>query len=84
MDFDEIFSPVVKMNSLHLMLGLVAIEDMELIQMDAKTSFLHGDLDEDVYMKQAEGFVIKLEHPTKGELVCRLKKALYGLKHVSQ
>ena len=48
--------------------------------MDVKTTFLHGDLDDDVYMEQPKGFVIKPEHPTKGELVCRLKKALYGLK----
>ena len=84
MDFDEIFSPVVKMTTLHLVLGLVAIEDLELIQMDVKIAFLHGDLDDDVYMKQPEGFVIELEHPTKGELVCRLNKALHGLKQGSR
>ena len=60
-----------------------SIEDMKLIQMDVKIAFLHGDLDDDVYMKQLEGFVIKPKHPTKGELVCRLKKALYGLKQGS-
>ncbi|MCO5601484.1 hypothetical protein L7F22_055605 [Adiantum nelumboides] len=49
-DFDEIFSPVVKMTTLCTMLGLVAIQDMELVQMDVKTTFLHGDLDETVYM----------------------------------
>ena len=78
-DFDDIFSRMVKMTTLCLVLGLVVIEDMKLIQIDVKTTFLHGDLDEDVYMKQLESFVMKLEHPTKGELVCRLKKALYGL-----
>jgi len=66
------------MTTLHLVLGLVAIEDMELIQMDVKTAFLHGGLDDDVYMKQPKGFVIKPEHPTKEELVCGLKKDLYG------
>ncbi|MCO5550238.1 hypothetical protein L7F22_003721 [Adiantum nelumboides] len=50
-DFDEIFSPVVKMTTLRLVLGIVATEDLELTQMDVKTVFLHGDLDEDVYMK---------------------------------
>ena len=51
--------------------------------MDVKKTFLHGDLDDDVYMEQPERFVIKPEHPTKGGLVCRLKKALYGLKQGS-
>ena len=83
MDFDEIFSLVVKMTTFHLVLGLVAIEDMELIQMDVKTTFLHGDLDDDVYMNQPKGFIIKPKHPTKGELVCRPKKDLYGLKQGS-
>ena len=82
-DFDEIFSPMVKITTLHLVLGPVAIEDMELIQIDVKIAFLHGDLDEHVYMKQPKGFVITLEYPTKGELVSRLKKALYGLKQGS-
>ncbi|MCO5608388.1 hypothetical protein L7F22_062597 [Adiantum nelumboides] len=51
-DFDEIFSPLVKMTTtLHLVLEIVVIEDLELIQMDVKIAFLHGDLDEDVYMK---------------------------------
>ncbi|MCO5602566.1 hypothetical protein L7F22_056700 [Adiantum nelumboides] len=67
-DFDEIFSPVVKMTTLRLVLGLVAIEDMELFQMDVKTAFLHRDLDEDVYMKQPEGFEVKPEKPTRADL----------------
>ncbi|MCO5566528.1 hypothetical protein L7F22_020205 [Adiantum nelumboides] len=50
-DFDEIFSPIVKMTTLSTVLGLVAIQDMEIIQMDLKTTFLHGDHDETIYMK---------------------------------
>ncbi|MCO5559271.1 hypothetical protein L7F22_012867 [Adiantum nelumboides] len=53
---------------------------MELVQMDVKIAFLHGDLEEDVYMKQPEGF----EQPEREELVCKLKKALYGLKQGSR
>ncbi|MCO5608867.1 hypothetical protein L7F22_063085 [Adiantum nelumboides] len=67
-DFDENFSLVVKMTTLHLLLGLVAIEDMELIQMDVKTTFLPGDLEENIYMVQPEGFEIKPEKPTRAEL----------------
>ena len=57
-DFDEIFSLLVKTTTLRIILGLVAAEDMELIQMDVKTAFLHGDLDEDIYMEQPEGYEV--------------------------
>jgi len=59
-----------------LVLGIVAAEDLHLEQLDVKTAFLHGDLEEDIYMKQPEGFVLK----GKQDLVCKLKKSLYGLK----
>ena len=72
MDFDETFSPMVKMTTLHLVLGLVAIDNMELIQMDVKIDFIHGNI---VYMKQPKDFVVKPKHPTKEELVCKLNKA---------
>ncbi|MCO5551262.1 hypothetical protein L7F22_004761 [Adiantum nelumboides] len=69
---------VVKMMTLRTVLGLVAIEDMELVQMDVKTAFLHGDLDDDVYMHQPKGFI--QEDARREKLVCKLKKALAGLK----
>ena len=50
-DFDEIFSPVVKITTLHFMLGVVAADNLELIQLDVKTTFLHGDLQEEIYME---------------------------------
>ena len=75
-DYNEIFSPVVKMTTIRLVLGIVASEDLRLEQMDVKTAFLHGDLDEDIYMMQPEGFPIV----GKENLVCKLKKSLYGLK----
>ena len=49
-DFDEIFSPVVKMTSIRTVLSLVATEDLHLEQLDAKTTFLHDDLDEEIYI----------------------------------
>ena len=75
-DYTEIFSPVVKHVSIRLLLSAVVHLDMELHQMDVKTAFLHGFLDETIYMEQPEGYVDKT-HPEK---VCLLKKSLYGLK----
>ncbi|GJT89191.1 putative RNA-directed DNA polymerase [Tanacetum coccineum] len=75
-DFDEIFSPVVKMGSIRVVLGLAASLDLEVEQMDVKTAFLHGDLDKEIYMEQPEGFQVK----GKEGYVCRLQKSLYGLK----
>ena len=51
-DFDEIFSPVVKMTTISFMLGVVAAENLELIEVEVKTAFLHGDLQEEIYMEQ--------------------------------
>ena len=75
-DYDEIFSPVVKMTSIRTVLGLAASLDLEVEQMDVKTAFLHGDLEEEIYMEQLEGF----KERGKENYVCKLKKSLYGLK----
>ncbi|GJT43680.1 retrovirus-related pol polyprotein from transposon TNT 1-94 [Tanacetum coccineum] len=55
-DYNEIFSPVVKMTTIRLVLNIVAFEDFHLEQLDVKTTFLHGDLDEDIYMTQPRDF----------------------------
>ena len=74
--FWQVFSPVVKMSTLRFLLDVVALEDMELVQLDVKTAFLHGDLEDEIYMEQPQGFASHgHEH-----LVCRLHKSLYGLK----
>ena len=83
-DYTDTFSPVSKKDSLRIILALVAHFDLELQQMDVKTTFLNGDLEEEVYMKQPEGFEINLKKSTRAKLVCRLKKALYGLKQGSR
>jgi hypothetical protein len=77
---DGTFSPVVKFSTLRALLSQAAVEDWEVHQMDVETAFLHGDLDEVVYMRQLRGF----EEKGKEEWVCRLKKGLYGLKQAAR
>ena len=67
---------MVKMTSIRVILGLAASINLEVEQMDVKPTFLHGDLEEEIYMEQPEGFLVK----GKEDYVCRLKKSLYGLK----
>ncbi|GKB78199.1 retrotransposon protein, putative, ty1-copia subclass [Tanacetum coccineum] len=74
-DYNEVFSPVVRHTSIRVILSLTACEDYELEQLDVKTAFLHGNLEETIYMRQPPGF----EEGT-GNKVCLLKKSLYGLK----
>jgi transposase InsO family protein len=76
-DYQEIFAPVIKMESVRIILSLIALLDMEFIQGDVKTAFLYERLKEgeDVYMKQPPGFLT----PGKEQWVCKLKKAIYGL-----
>jgi Reverse transcriptase (RNA-dependent DNA polymerase) len=66
----------MKMTSIRAVLGQVAGLDLELEQLDIKIVFLYGDLEEEIYMVQLEGFEVK----RKDNMVCKLKKSLYGLK----
>ena len=75
-DFNEIFSPVVRLTTIRVVLAMCAAFDLHLEQLDVKTAFLHGELKEEIYMLQPEGF----EEQGKENLVCRLTKSLYGLK----
>ncbi|KAJ4720195.1 Retrovirus-related Pol polyprotein from transposon TNT 1-94 [Melia azedarach] len=75
-DYNEIFSPVVRHTSIRVLLAIVAHQDLELEQLDVKTTFLHGELEEEIYMTQPNGFQV----PGKEDYVCKLKKSLYGLK----
>ena len=75
-DFEKVFLPIVKMMTLGFLLGVATSEDLELLQLDVKTAFLHGDLDKEIYIEQPQGFAsLDREH-----LVCHLCKTLYGLK----
>ena len=56
-DYDETFSPVVMLKSVRIMLAIVAFYDYEIWQMDVKTAFLNGFLEEELYMMQPEGFI---------------------------
>ena len=77
-DYAEIFSLVVKLTSIQILLSIVASDNLHLEKMDVKTTFLHGDLDKEIYMHQLEGFVVQ----GKEHMVCKLTRILYGLcKH---
>jgi len=75
-DIGDILSHVAKVASIRLLLSIASSFYFEVEQMDVRTTFLHGDLEEEIYMKQLEGFVMR----GKKELLCKLKKSLYGLK----
>jgi hypothetical protein len=75
-DFGDIFSPVEKLTSIRVLMSLDRTFDIEIEKMDVKKMFLCGDLEEEIYMKQPKGFVVK----AKQELVFKLKRSLYGVK----
>ena len=79
-DYDETFSPVARYESIRALLALAAQEGWEIHTMDAISAFLNGDLDEEIYMEQPEGFKV----PDQEHKVCRLRKAIYGLKQASR
>ena len=79
-DYDETFSPVVILKSIRILLAIAAYYDYEIWQMDVKTAFLSGNLLEDVYMKQPEGFV----DPKNPNKIFKLQRSIYELKQVSQ
>ena len=78
-DYHDIFSLVSNKDSFMIIMALVAHFDMVLHQMDVKTAFLNGDLEDKVYMKQPEGFIAN----GNDHIVCKLKKFIYGLKQES-
>ena len=79
-DYYETYAPVSSKDSLRIVMALVAHFDLELHQMDVKTAFLNGELNEEVYMQQPQGFEIK----GKEHMVCKLKRSIYGLKQASR
>ncbi|UYV63705.1 hypothetical protein LAZ67_2005372 [Cordylochernes scorpioides] len=73
-DYEETFSPVARHDTIRTLLAIAANEDLKLVQFDIKTAFLYGDLQDQIYIKQPEGF------NNGTDLVWKLKKSLYGLK----
>ncbi len=71
-DYHETYAPVVKFTTLRMFFAIAAKLDLHCHQMDVKTAFLNGDLDQDVYMEQPEGFV----DPKPPDFVCKLTESL--------
>ena len=76
LDFAVTFSPVVKPANIQLLLSLAVSHQWHITQLDVSNAFLHGKLDDIVYMSQPHGFV----DPTHPDHICLLKRFLYGLK----
>ncbi|GJU52630.1 putative RNA-directed DNA polymerase [Tanacetum coccineum] len=79
-DYEETFSPVADIRAIRILIAIAAYYDYEIWQMDVKTAFLNGRLDEDIYMEQPEGYV----NPKYPNRVCKLQRSIYGLKQASR
>ena len=79
-DYEETFSPVAMLKSIRILLSIAACLNYEIWQMDVKTAFLNGYLEESIYMMQPEGFVAKGQE----QKVCKLLRSIYGLKQASR
>lgn len=75
-DYNETYAPVVKFTTLRIVLAVAAYLDLEMLQVNIRTAYLYGDVEEELNMKQPEGYAVK----GKENLVCRLQKSIYDLK----
>ncbi|MCY6488115.1 reverse transcriptase domain-containing protein, partial [Actinobacillus pleuropneumoniae] len=75
-DSEETFAPVARLQAIRMFLTLSSFQKFKIFQMDVKSAFLNGDLEEEIYIEKPDGFILGNDPKP----VCRLKKALYGLK----
>lgn len=78
-DYDEVFAPAAKYSTVRFMLALASQQELEMLQLDVKKAFLNGELEEEIYLEQPEGFVIA----GKENHLYRMLRAIYGLKQAS-
>jgi hypothetical protein len=74
--FFDTYSPIARFITNYVLLSLTASCGLLVYQMDVKTTFLNGELEEDIYMTQSDGFIVKGQE----DKLCKLMKSMYGLK----
>ncbi|GBN50528.1 Retrovirus-related Pol polyprotein from transposon TNT 1-94 [Araneus ventricosus] len=79
-DYDETFAPVVAYTTIRTFLAAAAYKNLNVTHVDIKTALLHGNLEDEVYMSQPEGYV----EADQEQKVCKLNKAIYGLKQAAR
>jgi Reverse transcriptase (RNA-dependent DNA polymerase) len=79
LNFKKTFAPTVRYATIHTILAIAALKDLELCSMDISHAYLNGELEEDIFMQQPERFKVG-----RAEYVCKLRKLLYGLKQADR
>ena len=75
-DYFDTYSPITRITSIRMLIAIAALNNLEIHQMDVKKTFLNGELNEEIYMEQPEGFIV----PSQEKKVCRLVKSIYVLR----
>ena len=78
-DYEETFSPVAMLKSIRILFAIAAHYDYEVWQLDVKTAFLNGYVEEEIFMEQPKGF-----ESEEGSKVCKLNRSIYGLNQASR
>ena len=75
LDYFDTYSPVIRITSIQILIVIAVLHNLDIHQMDVKTTFLNGELNEEIYMEQPEGFIVKGQN-----IKCVIVKSLYGVK----